>query len=49
VDNTALEQGRVVEVPEGTRGSTPVVGCGTAGLDTEVLLVDPETRRRGAP
>jgi acyl-CoA synthetase (AMP-forming)/AMP-acid ligase II len=23
-----------------------VVGCGTAGLDTEVLLVDPGTRRR---
>jgi acyl-CoA synthetase (AMP-forming)/AMP-acid ligase II len=49
VDNTALEQGRVVEVSEGTQGSTPVVGCGTAGLDTEVLLVDPETRRRVAP
>ncbi|MFE8604352.1 fatty acyl-AMP ligase [Archangium violaceum] len=48
VDNTALEQRRIVEVREGTTGSTQVVGCGTAGLDTEVLLVDPETRQRVA-
>ncbi|WP_224361035.1 fatty acyl-AMP ligase [Hyalangium versicolor] len=49
VDNVALEQGRVVEVPEGASGSTTIVGCGTAGLDTEVLIVHPETRARVAP
>lgn len=46
VDNAALEDARVVEVAHGAPGSTSVVGCGTAGLDTEVLLVDPGTRRR---
>lgn len=49
VDNMALEQGQVKEVAEGSPGSTPVVGCGAAGLDTEVLLVDPETRGRVGP
>lgn len=46
VDNAALEQGQVVLVPEGSQASTTVVGCGTAGLDTEVLIVDPRHRRR---
>jgi acyl-CoA synthetase (AMP-forming)/AMP-acid ligase II len=49
VDNTALEQGQVKEVADGTPGSTAVVGCGSAGLDTEVILVDPEARRRVGP
>jgi acyl-CoA synthetase (AMP-forming)/AMP-acid ligase II len=49
IDNTAVEQGRVAEVAPGTPGSLLVVGCGSAGLDTEVLLVDPETRQRVAP
>jgi acyl-CoA synthetase (AMP-forming)/AMP-acid ligase II len=45
VDNAALEAGRVAEVDHGAPGSTAVVGCGQAGLDTEVLLVDPKLRR----
>jgi acyl-CoA synthetase (AMP-forming)/AMP-acid ligase II len=49
VDNAALEQGQVKVVAEGAPGSTPVVGCGAAGLDTEVLLVDPESHRRVEP
>ncbi len=49
VDNTALEQGQVKVVADGTPGSTAVVGCGSAGLDTEVILVDPEARGRVGP
>ncbi len=49
IDNAALEQGKVVEVPAGTPGSMVVVGCGQAGLDTEVIVVDPQTRRRTGP
>ncbi|ADO73866.1 fatty acyl-AMP ligase [Stigmatella aurantiaca] len=48
VDNVALEQGRVIETSEGASGSTAIVGCGVAGLDTEVVIVDPETRQLAA-
>ncbi len=49
VDTAALARGRVVEVADGAPGSLSVVGCGVAGLDTEVTLVDPETRGRVGP
>jgi acyl-CoA synthetase (AMP-forming)/AMP-acid ligase II len=49
LDGAALEQGRAVIVPAGTASAMEVVGCGRAGLDTEVIVVDPETRRRAQP
>lgn len=46
IDNAAAEQGKIVEVPSGTPGAMEVVGCGRQGLDTEVIVVDVQARRR---
>jgi acyl-CoA synthetase (AMP-forming)/AMP-acid ligase II len=46
VDARALEAGRVVAAPAGETGALTLVGNGVAGLDTEVVAVDVEARRR---
>ncbi len=43
VDGAALEKNQVVEIPSETAGSKAIVGCGRQWLDTEVLIVNPET------
>jgi acyl transferase domain-containing protein/acyl-CoA synthetase (AMP-forming)/AMP-acid ligase II/acyl carrier protein len=42
VNKAALEQGRVA--PAGQEGACVLTGCGTSLPDTEVVIVDPETR-----
>jgi natural product biosynthesis luciferase-like monooxygenase protein/amino acid adenylation domain-containing protein len=47
---SALEQERrVVEVAPAHPGARSLVGCGRPIADTELAIVDPETRRRCAP
>jgi natural product biosynthesis luciferase-like monooxygenase protein/amino acid adenylation domain-containing protein len=47
---SALEQERrVVEVAPEQTGARSLVGCGRPIADTELAIVDPETRRRCAP
>ena len=43
VDGAALEKNQVLEIAEETSGSKAIVGCGRQWLDTEVLIVNPET------
>ncbi len=43
VDGVALEKNQVLEIAEKTSGSKAIVGCGRQWLDTEVLIVNPET------
>ncbi len=47
---SALEQERrVLEVESTHPGARSLVGCGRPIADTEIAIVDPETRRRSAP
>jgi len=46
VRTAALEQNRVVEAVSEQDDSRTLVGCGHAGLDTEIEIVNPETLRR---
>jgi len=46
-DGAALDRGRVVVVGPDAPGSRTLVSCGTTAIDTEVVIVDPESRRRG--
>ncbi len=43
VDSATLEKNQVLEIAEETSGSKAIVGCGRQWLDTEVLIVNPET------
>ena len=43
VEGSALEKNQVVEIEPETEGSKAIVGCGETWLDTEVLIVNPET------
>ena len=43
VDSLSLEQNKVVEVAPDVSGSKAIVGCGRTWLDTEVMIVNPET------
>ncbi len=43
LDSSALEQNKVVEVSPENNVSKAIVGCGTTWLDTEVIIVNPET------
>ncbi len=49
VDAAELESNRVVKAPDERAGAKSVVGCGPATPDTEVVIVDPATRRRRKP
>jgi acyl-CoA synthetase (AMP-forming)/AMP-acid ligase II len=46
VDGSQLEQNRVVEVTEKTLSTKAIVSCGRTWLDTQVMIVDPETRTK---
>ena len=48
VDREALADGRWARRSASDPAGQPVVGCGRAWLDQEVLVVDPETHRRCA-
>jgi natural product biosynthesis luciferase-like monooxygenase protein/amino acid adenylation domain-containing protein len=49
-DANALErERRIVEVEPMSASARPLVGCGRPILDTELTIVNPETRRRCAP
>ena len=43
IDSSALEQNKVVEVDSQNNNSKAIVGCGQTWLDTEVIIVDPES------
>lgn len=43
VDGAALEKNQVVETSSETLGSKAIVSCGRQWLDTEVIIVNPET------
>ena len=43
LDRSALEQNKVVEVAPENNNSKAIVGCGKTWLDTEVIIVNPET------
>lgn len=43
LDSLALEQNKVVEVAAENNSSKAIVGCGNTWLDTEVIIVNPET------
>jgi acyl-CoA synthetase (AMP-forming)/AMP-acid ligase II len=46
VDGAALNRGRVVVAEADALGARTLVGCGASAIDTEVAIVDPDTRRR---
>jgi acyl-CoA synthetase (AMP-forming)/AMP-acid ligase II len=46
VDGAALNRSQVVVAGSGALGARTLVGCGTSAIDTDVTIVDPETRRR---
>ncbi len=46
VDGAALDRGRVAAVPPGDPGARTLVSCGMTAIDTDVVIVDPEARRR---
>lgn len=48
VDGAALDRGRIVTARAGAPGTRTLVGCGATAIDTDVAIVDPETRRRCA-
>ncbi|HHP7232213.1 MAG TPA: fatty acyl-AMP ligase [Xenococcaceae cyanobacterium] len=43
LDSNALAQNRVVEVAAANSNSKAIVGCGKTWLDTQVIIVNPET------
>jgi acyl-CoA synthetase (AMP-forming)/AMP-acid ligase II len=49
VDARELEHDRLVTVPPTTEGARMLVSSGAVGLDTEVAIVDPATRRPCGP
>ncbi|HYO52099.1 fatty acyl-AMP ligase, partial [Archangium sp.] len=50
LDKTVLEvENRAVEVAASDASATELVGCGPAVVDTDVRVVDPDTRREVAP
>jgi acyl-CoA synthetase (AMP-forming)/AMP-acid ligase II len=48
VHSDALEQGRVLDAPSDAPGVRSLVSCGRPLLDTQVVIVHPDTRRRCA-
>jgi acyl-CoA synthetase (AMP-forming)/AMP-acid ligase II len=46
VDGAALDRGRVTAVRPEDPSARTLVSCGMTAIDTDVVIVDPETRRR---
>jgi acyl-CoA synthetase (AMP-forming)/AMP-acid ligase II len=46
VDGAALGRGRVAAVRPGEPGARTLVSCGMSAIDTDVVIVDPDARRR---
>lgn len=46
VDGAALDRGHVAIVGPGEPGARTLVSCGMTAIDTDVVIVDPEARRR---
>ncbi|MFI5178340.1 MAG: fatty acyl-AMP ligase [Vicinamibacterales bacterium] len=46
VDGGALNRSRVVVADAAADGARTLVGCGASAIDTEVAIVDPDSRRR---
>ena len=46
VDGAALDCGRVAALPPAEPGARILVACGTTAIDTDVVIVHPDTRRR---
>ncbi len=46
VDGAALDRGQVAAVRPGEPGARTLVSCGLTAIDTDVVIVDPEARRR---
>ena len=46
VDGAALDHGRVAAVRPGEPGARTLVSCGMSAIDTDVVIVDPDARRR---
>jgi acyl-CoA synthetase (AMP-forming)/AMP-acid ligase II len=43
IDSASLEQNKVIEVASNASVSKPIVSCGKTWLDTEVIIVNPDT------
>ena len=46
VDGAALDRGRVAALPPAEPGARTLVACGMTAIDTDVVIVNPDTRRR---
>ena len=49
LESDALKQNRIIKASSDTENVSHLVGCGRAWLDTNIVIVDPESLTRSAP